>query len=124
MPRLPTGVYEQPFPDVIPDTTIESAVYNGFVNDIETDLNTPRPIVAGGTGATSAAGALTSLGAVAKAGDTMTGNLTLDYAGPSLRLRESDAPADNRMIAIMQPSADGRLRIAALNDAGVGGAAS
>jgi len=63
MPRLPTGVYEQPFPDVIPDTTIESAVYNGFVNDIETDLNTARPIVAGGTGATSAPAARDNLDA-------------------------------------------------------------
>jgi hypothetical protein len=35
------------------------------------------PITKGGTGATTAAGALSNLGAVAKAGDTMTGNLTL-----------------------------------------------
>jgi hypothetical protein len=33
------------------------------------------PVSAGGTGATTAAGALTNLGAVAKAGDTMTGVL-------------------------------------------------
>ena len=39
---------------MITATTIESAVYNGFVNDVETDLNTPRPVVAGGTGATNA----------------------------------------------------------------------
>lgn len=55
MPRNPgTGVYEQPAPDVITTTTIESTVYNGFVNDVETDLNAPRPIVAGGTGANNA----------------------------------------------------------------------
>ncbi|MET0710047.1 MAG: hypothetical protein ABWY82_24865, partial [Tardiphaga sp.] len=81
MPRLPTGVYEQPFPDVVPDTTIESAVYNGFVNDVETDLNTPRPIVAGGTGATSAAGALVSIGAEAAAQLVTNYNTHLFFPG-------------------------------------------
>jgi hypothetical protein len=60
-----------------PNATILSAAYNGNVDDVATDLNTPRPIVAGGTGATTPAGAVTALGAVAKAGDTMTGHLTL-----------------------------------------------
>lgn len=36
------------------------------------------PIAKGGTGATTAAAALTNLGAVAKSGDTMTGDLRLD----------------------------------------------
>lgn len=62
MPRNPgTGVYEQPLPDVYSGTTIESAVYNGFVNDVETDLNASRPIVAGGTGATDATTARANL---------------------------------------------------------------
>jgi hypothetical protein len=43
---------------VVPATTIASTVYNGFVNDVETDLNQPRPIIAGGTGATNATTAL------------------------------------------------------------------
>ena len=60
MPRI-SGVYTQPFDDVITETTISSSVYNGTINDIETDLNTPRPVVAGGTGATSAAAARTNL---------------------------------------------------------------
>lgn len=38
-------------------------------------METPIPIANGGTGATSAPNALTSLGAVAKAGDTMSGKL-------------------------------------------------
>jgi hypothetical protein len=38
----------------IPDTTIESAKYNGYIADVQQDLNLPRPIVAGGTGANSA----------------------------------------------------------------------
>ena len=51
MPRDGSNVYSQPFPNVVDGTTIESAVYNGFTTDVALDLNTPRPIVAGGTGA-------------------------------------------------------------------------
>jgi hypothetical protein len=62
MPRDGSGTYNKPFPDVEPDTTIESAVYNGFVNDVEQDLNTPRPIGSGGTGAESGPEALANIG--------------------------------------------------------------
>lgn len=48
-------------------------------------LSIPIPLTQGGTAATSAAAALTSLGAVAKAGDTMTGALILN-ADPVLAL--------------------------------------
>jgi len=62
MPRNPgTGVYTKPSPDVITGTTIESTVYNTFVGDVETDLNTPRPVSSGGTGATNADGALVNV---------------------------------------------------------------
>jgi hypothetical protein len=61
MPRDGSGVYTQPSPDVITATSISSTVYNGFVHDIATDANAPRPIVAGGTGAASAAAARTAL---------------------------------------------------------------
>jgi hypothetical protein len=47
----------------VPNTTILSAKYNTFIHDVETDLNTPRPVVAGGTGATSADAALQNLSA-------------------------------------------------------------
>jgi hypothetical protein len=57
MPRDGSGIYAPPpGTDGVPDTPIESARYNAFVADVEQDLNEPRPIVAGGTGATSAAG--------------------------------------------------------------------
>jgi len=46
----------------VPDTTIESGKYNAFAEDIEQDLNVPRPIVAGGTGAGTAHDALIELG--------------------------------------------------------------
>jgi hypothetical protein len=45
----------------VPDTTIESAKYNGNVADVAADLNAARPIVAGGTGGTSAAAARANL---------------------------------------------------------------
>jgi hypothetical protein len=60
MPRS-AGIYSKPFPDVVEGTTIESAVHNGTISDIEVDLNTPRPIIAGGTSANNAHEALINL---------------------------------------------------------------
>jgi hypothetical protein len=63
MPRDGTTVYSIPSgTEGIPDQTIESAKYNGFAHDIEQDLNHPRPILSGGTGATSAEEAAAKLG--------------------------------------------------------------
>jgi len=61
MPRDGSGVYSQPFPNVTEGTTIESTVYNGYTADITLDLNSPRPVVAGGTGAPNADAALDNL---------------------------------------------------------------
>ena len=64
MPRDGSGILSAPAGTTATSgTTIESAKYNAFVNDWVTDGNTPRPIVAGGTGATTAPAALTNLGA-------------------------------------------------------------
>ena len=64
MPRNGSDIfYILPGTDGIPDTTIESDKYNNYIHDVETDLNTPRPIVAGGTGANDADEALANLGA-------------------------------------------------------------
>jgi len=69
MPRDGSGIYVKPFPDVVEGTTIESTVHNGEISDIELDLNTPRPIVAGGTGANNAHDAMIALsGEIAKQG--------------------------------------------------------
>jgi hypothetical protein len=64
MPRDGSNVYHiPPGTEGVPDTVIESAKYNTFITDIEQDANTPRAILAGGTGATSAPAALVALGA-------------------------------------------------------------
>ena len=63
MPRTGGGIYVKPFPDVEPGTTIESAVHNGTMSDVETDLNAPRPVIAGGTGANNVRDARINLGA-------------------------------------------------------------
>ena len=62
MPRDGSGNYTQPFPNVVDGTTIESAVYNGFTNDVALQLNGPIPVSAGGTGADGADAALINLG--------------------------------------------------------------
>jgi hypothetical protein len=61
MPRDGSGNYTQPFPPVVEGTTIESTVYNGYIADVSLDLNTARPIVAGGTGADNATDAMVNL---------------------------------------------------------------
>lgn len=68
MPRSGDGVYSlPPNTTAVPGQTIESAPYNTVNNDIANDLNTARPITAGGTGATNAADALSNLGGVGQA---------------------------------------------------------
>jgi hypothetical protein len=63
MPRDGSNVYHLPSGTLaVTNTTVQSTPYNNFTGDIEADLNTPRPIVAGGTGASSASAALTALG--------------------------------------------------------------
>lgn len=58
MPRNGSGVYSLPPGSTFtPNTLAQSAVVNGINSDLATDLNTPRPVVAGGTGASTAAGA-------------------------------------------------------------------
>jgi len=71
MPRDGSGIFTAPFPNVVTETTIESPVHNGTVSDFVTDANAARPIIAGGTGATSAAAARTNLHAEVS-GQTVT----------------------------------------------------
>ena len=72
MPRDGSGVYSYPLgTEGIPDTTIESLKYNTYIADVQLDLNQPRPIVAGGTGASNAAVARQNIDAE-RAGQVVT----------------------------------------------------
>lgn len=62
MPRDGNDVYAKPAgTTAVANTVIESADYNSVVDDIVTDLNLPRPIAVGGTGATTVSGARAAL---------------------------------------------------------------
>ncbi|RDL51245.1 hypothetical protein BLJAPNOD_02377 [Ensifer sp. M14] len=62
MPRT-GGVYTPPAGTKgVPNTTIQSVPYNTLIDDLAADANAPRPVTAGGTGATSASAARTALG--------------------------------------------------------------
>ena len=63
MPRNGADIYELP-PGTYgePDETIYSGKYNTFLDDVAFDLNAPRPIQSGGTGALTAAEAIVNLG--------------------------------------------------------------
>lgn len=97
---------------------------NGNVTIGMGDIDTGTiPVNKGGTGATTAANALTNLGAVAKAGDTMTGQLyapnvsaqaSSSSAYPRLYIRDV---AGNQCISFLQTSSgNGRLRIREMTD--------
>ncbi|MGT2444464.1 hypothetical protein ACU4I5_18570 [Ensifer adhaerens] len=78
MPRT-GGVYSPPAGTKgVSNTTIQSVPYNAFVDDLTDDANAPRPITAGGTGATTASGARTALGlGTAATKDTGTSGATV-----------------------------------------------
>lgn len=70
MARDGFGVYSPPAGTLATsNTAIESAKYNAFVNDLTADANTARPVVAGGTGATTASAALVNMGLTATAAE-------------------------------------------------------
>lgn len=63
MARDGSGTYSLPAGSTVTNGDVsDSSDINTPLQDIETDLNTARPIVAGGTGATTAADARTNLG--------------------------------------------------------------
>lgn len=73
MPRSGGGVYTLPAGSVIANGDVSDAAdLNTPLADIEADMNTPRPVVAGGTGADNAADARTNLGLSAVATRTIT----------------------------------------------------
>lgn len=78
-------------------TTIESADYNAVLADLEADANVDRPIAAGGTGASTAAGARANLGVRAlKAIDTAGSSNAYTYTST-----DSLTPSDGDAIIII-----------------------
>lgn len=78
MPRNGSGVYQLPAGSTFqPNTLAQSATVNGITQDIATDLNTPRPIVAGGTGESSPSAAAAALGVLELSGGRMSGDLDM-----------------------------------------------
>ena len=70
MARNGAGVYSKPAGTTPVDgDNIDAAPFNLLMDDIATDLNTVRPIVAGGTGAANAPAALIALGLTATAAE-------------------------------------------------------
>jgi hypothetical protein len=73
MSRDGSNIYSAPAGTLaVSGTTIESAKYNAFVNDLVADANLPRPIVAGGTGTSTAGGWLAAMGVTATAAELNT----------------------------------------------------
>lgn len=65
MPRNGAGVFSLPITyEAVPGETILAAQHNDPLEDLEQDMNTARPVVAGGTGATTASGAATNINAL------------------------------------------------------------
>ncbi|MGB1215048.1 MAG: tail fiber domain-containing protein [Pikeienuella sp.] len=63
MARNGSGVYSLPAGSTVSDgQDVLASQHNTPIQDLETDMNTPRPVVAGGTGASTAATARTNLG--------------------------------------------------------------
>lgn len=74
MARNGSGTYSLPSGSLVTDGVddILASQHNTPLQDIAADLNTPRPIVAGGTGASTAAGALVEFGLTATAAELNT----------------------------------------------------
>jgi hypothetical protein len=93
MPRNGSNVYSKPAgTTAVSGATIESADFNAVIDDIATDLNTPRPVSSGGTGAANAADAQTNLGgttvgkALFTAASAASGRSTLEIDSVTIRV--------------------------------------
>ena len=70
MSRDGSNIYSAPAGTLaVSGTPIESAKYNAFVNDLVADANLARPVVAGGTGVTTAGDWLAAMGVTATAAE-------------------------------------------------------
>jgi hypothetical protein len=76
MPRDGVGAAQKPSDTTaIPDTTIESSMFNLIMSDVYNIFNTVTPVIYGGTGVNNLPAFLVNLGALPLAGGTLTGAL-------------------------------------------------
>ena len=92
MSRDGSGIFSKPSGTTAPwaSNLISSTVFNTLIDDFVTDANTARPIVAGGTGATSASAARTALGVQALDGD-LTAIAALGYTSGAYLFKKTAA---------------------------------
>lgn len=77
MPRNGSGVYSLPAGVLVTNGDVtDASQHNPALQDFASDANEPRPIVAGGTGATSASAARSALGVAASSRPTIEGTAT------------------------------------------------
>lgn len=100
MPRDGNGVYSPDWTPAQPNTPISSGNANAMVNDLAEDLNTPRPVSAGGTGQSTAVSAIDALSGnastVSSAGTTnivTTSSQNVTISGGTTITGFSTAPA-------------------------------
>lgn len=109
MPRNGSGVYSKPTGTAaVSGTTISSADYNTTIDDLVTDANAARPIVAGGTAGDTLADAVTNLNLTRATYGGTANAITLTTAetfatlptGVSFRFRASAANTGSATIAV------------------------
>ena len=111
MARNGSGVYSLPGTyEAVTGEQITSLQHNAPLEDLESDANEARPIVAGGTGATSKAAAQTNLDILPTTGGTVTGALLIGTAG-SLAFEGATANDYETTIAVTDPTADRTITI-------------
>src|SRR5580765_7998833 len=83
MPRSGSGIYNFPAGSTaVSNTPISSVAHNAILTDLQADLNAPRPVSAGGTGATSPASAFEALSPMTARGDLVTRGATVSQRLP------------------------------------------
>lgn len=109
MSRNGSGVFSLPAQYLVASgDTVLPAQHNTPLEDIETDLNTARPIVAGGTGATTAADALDNLGVGPAATPSFAG-LGVGVSSPNETLEVRDGNSTQLRLTSTSASAAGGI---------------
>ena len=83
MPRSGSGIFSWPAGSyAVTNTPISSVKQNGVLDDAASEFNSPRPVSAGGTGATSPASAFEAISPMTARGDLVTRGATVSQRLP------------------------------------------